>query len=354
MEKTLTTNPFYHYQDFWKSKNFKEWETEQSQEFKQYRKLWQECPKNRKIMPAPLSINIELTDICNAKVACIMCPKWLIERHNMKMSFEEAKEILDEARAIGVYAVNLNGAGESLIHPDFVKIVKYAKKIGFLDVMVHTNATMLNEKLANELIDSGLTRLITSVDSHIPEVYAKIRPSFDFNQVYNNVKKFVELRDKKGKREPILRVTIVVMKDNLETIKDTINFWNFADYITVNDCMYFDKFKVFDFDKPAITKKAKDSNLCYVCSPLYQQLTVTVDKKIIVCSTIYAKNNGVLGKYAPGQGSLLKVWEGDGLKEMRSCHSQGQWDAIKACSLCDLPQIELLKRMRNIEGVMLS
>jgi MoaA/NifB/PqqE/SkfB family radical SAM enzyme len=345
------TNPFYHYQDLWKSENYKSWEQEQTEEFKKYRILWQESPKKRKPPPMPISINIELTDICNAYSPCIMCPKWFIERHNKFMRFEMAKKILDEGRSLGVYAVNLNGAGESLLHSEFIKIVKYAKQVGYIDVMVHTNATMLNDVLSEALIEAGLTRLIVSVDSHIPEVYSQIRPSFNFSQVYRNIKNFVEIRNSKGKREPILRVTMVVMKQNVDTIKDTIKFWSFSDYITINDCMYFDNFKTFNFNKEDIIKESQRRNLIYTCAPLYQQLTITIDLKIICCSTIYAKNYKILGEY--GQENLRNIWEGKELNEMRLAHEEGRYYEIPSCARCDLPQIELLKKIRKINGVML-
>jgi len=112
-------------------------------------------------------------------------------------------------------------------------------------------------------------------------------------------------------------------------------------------------FKVFDFNKEDITNEAHAKGLSYVCSPLYQQLTVTVNKKIIVCSTIFAKNHGILGEYVSGAGSLMKVWNGEELQKMRTNHEKGNWDAIAACRSCDLPQIELLKKLKNIDGVML-
>ncbi|HRY85801.1 MAG TPA: radical SAM protein [Candidatus Omnitrophota bacterium] len=351
-EQKITTNPFYHYQDLWKSENFKKWEAEQSDEFKKYRRLWQECPRLRKAPPAPISINLELTDVCNAgNKPCIMCPKWFLKPHNQFMAYEDAVRVLDEARSLGVYAVNLNGAGESLLHKDFPKIVQYARKIGFLDVMVHTNGTMLTREMSEKLIDAGLTRLIVSVDSHIPEIYQTIRPNFKFSTVYQNVKNFIAVRDQKGKREPILRLTMVVMKHNVDTIKDTIKFWSFADYITINDCMYFDDFKVFDFDKQKINSEAKQKGLIYACAPLYQQLTVTIDFKIISCSTIYAKNYKILGHY--GKQSLKEAWEGRELAEMRKAHESGRCTDIPCCEKCDLPQIELLKKIREQDGVML-
>ena len=39
-------------------------------------------------------------------------------------------------------------------------MISYAKKKGVLDVMLHTNGTVMNEKLAEQLVNSGLNRII--------------------------------------------------------------------------------------------------------------------------------------------------------------------------------------------------
>lgn len=346
-----TTNPLYHYEDLWISDHFKKWEAKQSDEFKQYRKMWKECPTKKQPAKFPLSINIEITDVCNAKDYCIMCSKHFIETKNKFMPFETVKTILKEARNNGCYAVNLNGAGEPITHPNVIEIVKYAKSLGFLDIMFHTNATLLTEDKSRDLIEAGLTRLIVSADSHIPSIYKEIRPSFNFEKVYNNVKKFIEIRESLGKDEPIVRLTMVVMKNNVQTIPESIKFWNFVDYITINDCMYFDNFKAFDFNKEKINTEAKKNNLIYSCAPLYQQLSITINLEIISCSSIYAKNNKILGYYP--KNSLKDVWEGKDLKELREFHENGKCTEILPCSVCDLPQIELLKALKDTKGKVL-
>lgn len=346
------TNPFYHYQDLWKSENLKKWEQNQTEEYKNYRRLWQECPKTRKAPAFPISINIEITDVCNAKELCVMCPKHFLKPKNAFMPLETVKKILDEARANGAYAVNLNGAGESIAHPHILEIVKHAKDAGFLDIMFHTNGTLLSEAKSRGLIEAGITRLIVSVDAHIPEIYKAIRPSFDLEKVEKNVRKFIEIRDSMGRTEPIVRITMVVMKQNAATIDKTIDHWSFADYISINDCMYFDEFKVFDFNKDEIRQQAKDKKLSYVCAPLYQQLSVNIDLKVIACSTIYAKNYRLLGDYS--KQSLKEIWEGPVLKELREAHEKGEYYNVLPCSKCDLPEIELLKKMRNTDGKVLT
>ena len=53
-------------------------------------------------------------------------------------------------------------------------MIEYAKSKGVLDVMLHTNGTVMDEKLAQSVIESGLDRIIF-LDSISKEIYEKIR-----------------------------------------------------------------------------------------------------------------------------------------------------------------------------------
>jgi hypothetical protein len=49
-----------------------------------------------------------------------------------------AEGILDKAKEIGIKSVKFNWRGEALLYPDLVRVVEYAKKLGFVDLMLNT------------------------------------------------------------------------------------------------------------------------------------------------------------------------------------------------------------------------
>lgn len=349
-----TTNPYYHYENIWKSERYKTWEQGQSEDFKAYRSAWENVPRTH-IPPAfPISINVEITNICNVPkdVWCTHCPKHFYDEEQKHMTTDDVKAVLKEAYECGAKAVNLNGAGESMTHPDFIEMIKYAKSLGYLDIMFHTNAIIMPDKKARELIESGLTRIIFSVETHDEDVFKEIRPGIDFHKVRKNIEKFIRIRNEMGSVEPMTRATIVVTKFNAPTIAQTIDYWKICDYITINDCMYWDNLKAFAYDPVWIEEEAKRQGLVYVCAPLFQQLSVTQGRKVIACSTTYAKNAKPLGYW--GQQSLKEIWEGTMLAAMRKAHLGGKCGSMRPCSDCDLPKIELLKQLRGSQKVMIS
>ena len=93
----------------------------------------------------PSYIWIEPTNNCNLK--CIMCPTGtgMVDVDKGFMDFALYKRIIDE---ISEYAsaITLAISGESLLHPDFFKMIEYASSNG-TKVLLNTNATLLtNEK----------------------------------------------------------------------------------------------------------------------------------------------------------------------------------------------------------------
>lgn len=98
--------------------------------------------KNNKVF----RVFLEITYSCNLK--CKHCyikeEIYGCQNENVYMSFERAKNIIDDLENIGVVHVLITG-GEPLINPDFYDIVEYASSKNFL-LTILTNGTMLKEE----------------------------------------------------------------------------------------------------------------------------------------------------------------------------------------------------------------
>ena len=111
-----------------------------------------------------------------------------------------------------------------------IKLIKNTTNV--VDIRFNTNGSLLNEKKSLELIDSGLTRIMISLDAVKKETYEKVRIRGDYNKVINNIFRFIKLRDAKKKKLPIVRVTFVKTSSNFNEVQEFIKFWyNKADVI---------------------------------------------------------------------------------------------------------------------------
>ena len=101
------------------------------------------------------------------------------------MDFDLYKKIIDEAKDF-VFDVNLFHRGESLLHPRIYDMIKYANEKGIY-TRLFTNATLLDDKNAKSIIDSGLDFISFSFDGYTKEDYEKVRINFDFDKTINNI-----------------------------------------------------------------------------------------------------------------------------------------------------------------------
>ncbi|MGZ3698617.1 MAG: radical SAM/SPASM domain-containing protein, partial [Bdellovibrionota bacterium] len=101
---------------------------------------------------------------CNSK--CVFCPRGDSEKYpnqDLKMSLDLIRKMAGELKSYDFSGiVNICGYGEPLLYKDIVKAVAILSEHGVHTEIV-TNGDKLNEKIAQELKDAGLRKLIVSM-----------------------------------------------------------------------------------------------------------------------------------------------------------------------------------------------
>lgn len=162
-----------------------------------------------------ISLRISITGRCN--VNCLYCHHDGILPQAYEMTPEEIFQISRIARDIGIEKIRLSG-GEPLIRPDIVEIVEKVSSLGFKDVSITTNGTLM-ERYADKLVEAGLNRVNVSLDTLNPETYRFIT-SQDYLE---SAKRGIKAAAQAG-MDPV-KVNMVVMKDiNHEEIWDMFEF----------------------------------------------------------------------------------------------------------------------------------
>lgn len=144
-----------------------------------------------KLLSRPTSLQLEPTTKCNLR--CPFCENTIWDRKGMDMKFSDFKRIIDQFPFL-VHLL-LQGIGEPLMCNDFFKMVKYCKSKRII-TGITTNATLLDERVATKIVESGLHYVIISMDGATPETYEKIRVGAKFDRVIENVRNLVEIRAK--------------------------------------------------------------------------------------------------------------------------------------------------------------
>lgn len=323
------------YKEEYKSKRIVDWEKHWPEEWREYRRKWVENPKKHDPGQFPIHLDLEATRVCNLK--CVMCFRTVKiaagdEFPEGDMDFSLYKKIVDEGAQNGLYSIKLSYLGEPLVSKDIVRMIKYARSKGILDVMFNTNGVLLTKDMSKKLIEAGATGVFISFDSPFKEHFESIRVGAKFDDVINNVKELVRIREKMGSFFPIVRVSMTVMKENANEIPEFLKLWE-----PIVDVVGFGQY----VDPHHKDKKANDRRAYqlqnqdfFTCPQLYQRLVVHWDGRIGLCCADYDAEMG-LGNAKDV--SIKSVWLGEKMQHLRRLNEQGLWRKIPLCLKCDLP-----------------
>ena len=329
MEKR-SADIFLGYKEF-RTKHYNKWEKAQSKRYFEYRKKWVDNAKNLIVEEFPLHLDIAITNACN--LACTFCARTVrVEegtwRKTQHMSLELFKKIIDDAVELGTYSINLNLLNEPLIHPDLPEMIHYAKDKGIIDVHFHTHGGLLTPDKVESLLESGLDRLLLSLDTPYKEKYNKIRVFSDFDLVMDNLKQFKKTRDDKGLLSPTIRVSCIQFPETtVEEIHDAKTlFLQFADSIGFQQ--YVDPRKEVGKDIEYTT--GYKSN--FVCHQPFTRLSIIEDGRVSPCCIDYDQEL-IIGDV--NKQSLKSIWESKKLNDIRETLKQGECYKISACATCE-------------------
>lgn len=156
---------------------------------------------------------VEPTNACN--LDCVTCFRHGWDETTGRMSDAAYAAILDGLSAFDpLPTVYFGGIGEPLSHRRTVEWIARAHALGARTELI-TNGTLLNERVAHALIESGLDLLWVSIDGARPESYADVRLGAELTQVLANVARFSKLRPGGHHPRPELGIAFVAMKRNI-------------------------------------------------------------------------------------------------------------------------------------------
>lgn len=118
-------------------------------------------------------LRVSVTDRCNLRCVYCMPPEGVpLLNHEDILRYEEILTVLAAAKKMGISHVRLTG-GEPLVRKDLDQLVRGIAKMGFEDISLTTNGTLL-ANYAQILKEAGLMRVNVSLDSLRPDRFSRI------------------------------------------------------------------------------------------------------------------------------------------------------------------------------------
>jgi radical SAM protein with 4Fe4S-binding SPASM domain len=190
----------------------------------------------------PVSISIEPTTSCNLR--CPECPSGLraFTRPTGMLQKDFFTETIDQLYKELFYLV-FYFQGEPYLNPQFLDMVKYASSKRIYTA-TSTNAHYLNDANAKKTIESGLNRLIISIDGTTQDVYEQYRIGGQLSKVLEGAKNMVKWKREMKSKTPFIIFQFLVVKPNEHQIEDVTKL---AAEIGVDD-VWFKTAQVYDYE----------------------------------------------------------------------------------------------------------
>lgn len=288
----------------------------------------------------PFALSIEPTTACN--LGCPACPSGLkaFTRPTGKINRELHEKWLKQIRRHTFY-INYYFQGEPFLHPHFLDLIKAARK-SRIYTSTSTNAHFIDKQKAEEIVRSGLDRLIISIDGLTQETYSSYRVHGQLAKVIAASEELVAAKARLGSRSPFLIFQFLVVKANEHEI-DALQ--TLARKIGIDD-IRFKTAQVYDYQNGNelipeneaysryIRQKDGTYRVKYVggnhCWRMWSSSVITWDGRVVPCC--FDKD----AQHALGQldtAPFSEIWNSPAYKSFRNAVFTDR-NAIAICTNC--------------------
>jgi hypothetical protein len=215
------------------------------------------------------------------------------------------------------------GAGDSLLHADWPAAVRAARRVGCVGMA--TYGTTLDDATIARLLESGPDILQVYVDAMSDGVYAahKRGDSASAKTVWEGIERLVGRAKEAHSVRPMVVPTMLKTR---ATLDEQDEFFEKCLGLTGWGLIIEPTAAAGQWDDHAVVHMAPPSR--FPCRRIDNRLTLLSDGSVAACEEDFR------GRCALGQGTLLAVWRGAALSELRQLHSQHRWQEHPLCAAC--------------------
>lgn len=285
----------------------------------------------------PNRITIELTNQCN--VSCSFCPRQEVD---MEMGYMDAvlyKKIIDEAARHLPVKLVFFFRGESLLHPQFMEYLKYAKEKGVGPIQFASNALALDAKTAKEMLEIGIDFISFSLDTLNPDIYKATRKSGDLSASMKNVialSQYCRKRRSDGLQTPTLQVSTIELLEYMEGQQEFIEFWRqYVDIVRV----YYEHDEKGKFRNTKLKEILPALDGRKPCRKVFTDFLVYWNGKLALCNYDW---RGGLEDLDLNRMTIQEAWDSECYERIRKMHQENSFGAATMCRDCEHWQIDYM------------
>ena len=289
----------------------------------------------------PFSISVEPTTSCN--LHCQGCPTGLkqLNRPQGNLDLLLFRNILEQLKSCLAYHT-IHRQGEPILNPQIFDLIALAGKYGIYTA-TSTNAHYLDDESIRRVVESGLDRLIISMDGTDQETYQVYRKGGDLELISGNIKSLMEWKKKLGSRTPYVILQFLVFRHNEHQVPqmkllakklgvDKLEFKSAQVYNYEEDKLYIpDNQKYSRYVRGADGRWKLKKPIRNRCFRMWSGTVITWDGRVVPCC--FDKDAGhQFGKL--GEGSIDAIWKNNAYSNFRQkiLSNRSQIDICRNCT----------------------
>jgi organic radical activating enzyme len=280
-------------------------------------------PQTRELDDYPPYLQIEPTSICNYRcVFCFETDKFFTRKSNGymgHMSIDTFRRVIDQA-AGNVEFISLASRGEPLLCPDIEAMLAYTRG-KFLNLKLNTNASLLDERKAHAILQSGVKTLVFSADAAEEPLYSQLRVGGKLDQVLANVERFQKIRHTQYPDSRIItRVSGVKFDDRQDLDAMQCRWGELADQVAF-----------VNYNPWENVYEREPTDVVAPCSDLWRRMFVWWDGKVNPCDVDYRSTLSVGTLSDVG---LPALWRSLAYEGLRGAHVGSRRGEVSPCNRC--------------------
>lgn len=223
----------------------------------------------------------------------------------------------------------ISSYGEPLLHKRLLEMIEYSCALGIGTSLI-SNGSLMNEDVCERIIRCGIASVEVSAESHDKEIYERVKPGLNFEDVMANIKKFVEVRRKLNGKTTLL-ISIIHQPIANPKIKEAAAYFKEigADEVLIRT---FQTWNIPELIRQKELNLEKDKlNYDTPCPFPFERLMIDPGGNYRLCPMNDRQNIPAFGHIH--NNSIQDVWQGARFCRYREAHQKGQFN-VPLCMDC--------------------
>lgn len=271
----------------------------------------------------PDHVYVELTNLCNAR--CTICATPAMQRPRKFMSRDLFAKLASECGRRKAKKLLPFLHGESLLVPGVLDYFREARRLApQTHINLTTNGSRLTEEISESILREGLVdSIIVSIDGGDRETFENIRLGLSYQEIRDNVLRFLQLRRELRLSTPTVSIAMVTVDENKHSRRQLQEAWKEADDV---------RFSVYFNWGGRLDNRPRNGHKVNFCERLYHYVTILVDGRVALCC-FDSEGEYVLGDV--NDRSIYEVWHSAEFRERRGQLYARDFQQLKICGGCD-------------------